>query len=989
MTSTENRQLPNAADKAILKSIATQVVLNCPSLQDTAHELATDLLKKLGVADLDPDHVYYHRFKTAQSNSRTFTGWEHTFEKPYESLTLTQLVIHRFRATDQDNADLLDLYGGFYSAGPQTDIFDERNEVRLHGSEVLKDFWGINFSDLYRNKLHAFWTDYSDDFRTLAKGSFLSKAIEARENGQLSVVDFQSVLTAVIGSLSWPVSLQTLKTETLSGAGLRVCALDIAGHVATDILRIVDSNGRQILYVPGQTQAFQVLETPTDMHWWMLGQMNDPFNRQTFLNHFALADRQEINQNITDLMDRLVSTWGRGDHHLINQKDQLVTGDAFTWLRNAARTAMSAEADLSLTSNGDLRKRLWIGYLSAGLKVFGPMAVVGWPVALPVIGASLANMGLNVDQAVNGKTSSERKAGVIGAVLSAIDALFNLPFLKGAGSLAEGGAEAGEAIESVVYEETAPETDITNETGAAGPLLEDISPGLSEYGQRPPVPNNWQANELLEGETPNREIGKFQGIYQLQSNPSTAIMMNDTAYYVRYENNVNGPGHWAIINPENPDAFAESIPVRLTEEGLWETVPRNGLVGGGKAATTGTPPPRLSTYDVPLQLRDVLTNAAQGLEDRALMDVFDSMSEVDPYRDFKAIRKRLYQDASQFYENPQLPPRPPVPLLAAASDGETIIQTVLEDARGLVVGESHSEIGSKQFLIDNMDTLARRNVKTLYMEHLLTDFHQVDLDFFFENKVMPASLEKYLNGLDAGQMTDPLKRYTFLEVVRAANKSGVRVQAIDCMASYRLTGMRVASSESRTASTARQKMMNFYAREVIRADQAAQGAHKWVALMGNSHANTFEGVAGVSEMEEAIGIRIEDVAEGTSKGIEVDPGRTLLDGNIGSSSSRVKSDLLLQVEIPWAARTMPEIENLLSSPGTYTLKQEPRSLFLVHRSKDNSIVRTAIEETGGRYYIERPSWGSMNSQRFNSIPALLKGLDQMGMKLAGWSKPLL
>lgn len=87
--------------------------------------------------------------------------------------------------------------------------------------------------------------------------------------------------------------------------------------------------------------------------------------------------------------------------------------------------------------------------MSAGLKVFGPMAAVGWPVALPVIGAGIASMGLNIDQAVNGKTASERKAGVLGAVASGIETLFNLPFLKGTGAMLETGVqvEAAEATE--------------------------------------------------------------------------------------------------------------------------------------------------------------------------------------------------------------------------------------------------------------------------------------------------------------------------------------------------------------------------------------------------------------------------------------------------------------------------------------------------------------------------------------------------------------
>ncbi|MDB5997582.1 MAG: hypothetical protein JWP42_4718, partial [Pseudomonas sp.] len=158
--------LPNAADKAALKTIAATVVHACPSLHDTAHEVASNLLKQQGLQDIDPDLVYFHRFKLAQSSAKSFTGWEHLQEKPHESMTLTQLVVRRFRATDQDNADLLDLYAGFYTAGPDALDFNETNEVRLHGDEVLKAFWKIDFSALYTDKLTTFWDRHCDDFRT-------------------------------------------------------------------------------------------------------------------------------------------------------------------------------------------------------------------------------------------------------------------------------------------------------------------------------------------------------------------------------------------------------------------------------------------------------------------------------------------------------------------------------------------------------------------------------------------------------------------------------------------------------------------------------------------------------------------------------------------------------------------------------------------------------------------------------------------------------
>lgn len=1025
MSSTESRPLPNAADKAALKTIATTIIQTCPSLQDTAHEVAADLLKKYAITGLDPDKVYFHRFDASQSSSKAFTGWEHVHATPTSTMTLTQLVIHRFRVTDQDNADLLDVYGGFYTVGPHADTYNETNEVHLHGNEVLKYFWSIDFSSLYNERLTHFWDKSGNDFRTLAKCNFLIKAVQARDKRLLSDEDFQFITQAAIGSLTWPVSLQMLQAQHPCTGSVRT--LDVAGYVAISALRFVAPKGRQIVYLPGEVEAFKVLETATDMHLWMLSQMNKKERRRPFMMHFSQADRKEIDEKIAELLNRLVSTWSQYDHHLINQKNQLVTGDAFTWLRDSTKDAMFAEAELSLTSNGDLRKKLWLGYLSAGVKVFGPMAVVGWPVALPVIGASIASIGLNIDQAVNAKTATERKAGILGAVLSGIDLLFNVLVLKGPGSLEEIGPqiEAAEAkemadlIESTQSGEgTGAATEVTVEPYPAGPTIQpwtrlpgtqvpaiedpemrawalggpdDVRPpalpDLAPASQRPTIPVNWQANELLEGETPGNEPGKFQGIYRLDSNPSTAILLDQTPYYVRWEADINGGGHWAIVDPENPHGFSDSIPVRLNAEGEWETLPRGGLAGGGK-----TPPLRLpaSEYDMPENLKADLKEGAIGLDDDSLRDVYDSLNEHDPYRDFKKIRKRLYRDALQFYAELQLPGRPPIPAFNPDASAEEIIEKILEHARGLIIGESHGAIGSKQWLIENMELLASKNVKTLYMEHLLTDFHQAALDAFFETGAMDKDLERYLDALDVGNMTDPLGRDTFLHLVKQARKFKIRVQAIDCMASYRLNGMeRVGSLEPAIEETTRQKMMNYFARSIIRSDQAMRGAHKWVALMGNSHSNTFEGVAGVSELEEAIGIRAEDVAEGTSTGIEPDPGKILpLGDSAFDRSALARGDLRLRMESPWTAQTKSEIEALLSRQGMYTLKLQPRMTFLVHRSRSNTLVRTLIESDNGRYYIERPSWPSVSGKRYDSMKALLQALDEMGLTLAGWSKPL-
>lgn len=326
----------------------------CPSLLDAAHQVANEILADNGLSGLDSDRVYFHRFKTAQSSTLTFTGWEHLLEKPYETLTLTQLVIHRFRATDQDNADLLGLYCGFYSDGPEAENFNQSNEVRLLGSDVLKAFWDVDFSARYIGQLTTFWQTSSDNFRALAKCNFLSLAVQALQQGDLDGTDFQRVVDSVIGPVTWPVTLPML--QALHPVGAEVRALDLDGHVASNALRLVEDSGRQTLYLPGESQTFLLMENEADLHWWMLEQMNSEDKRTAFLKHFPLADRNHLTENLTDLMNRLVSTWGHSDHQMINRSNVAISGDAFTWLSESTRTAMVAEAHLVLTSNSQLRK---------------------------------------------------------------------------------------------------------------------------------------------------------------------------------------------------------------------------------------------------------------------------------------------------------------------------------------------------------------------------------------------------------------------------------------------------------------------------------------------------------------------------------------------------------------------------------------------------------------------------------------------------------
>ncbi|OYQ08203.1 hypothetical protein B7L09_23480 [Pseudomonas mandelii] len=1003
--------LPNAADKEQLKTIAPVVVTACPGLKEEAHAVASEILQKHGITGLDPDQVWWHRFdNVSASSTKAFLSWEHA-PKPCESLTLTQLVIQGYRVTDQDDALELNSNGGFYTADASASIFNETNEVRMYPSKVLTDLWDKNLSERYLNKLNAFWATHFDDFRTLAKCNYLSKAVEARQNGQLEEEDFQTVVRAVAGGAAWPISLATLQSQTTSPADLRVCALDVAGHVATDILRIVDRNGRQITYVPGTAQAFHVHPTLTDMHWWMLLQMNEEQPRTEFMTHFPLSVRKEVHDNITPLMNQLVGTWGKYDHHLINQKNITISGDAFTWQSRAVQSTMLEEADLTLVTHGEMRKQLWLGYLSAGLHVFGPLAVLGWPIALPVIGASIAAMGLNIDKAVNGKTAAQRKAGVIGAVLDGINALFNIPLLKEVNVLDEAGAaaEAAEAAEMAdLYKTLDPEETVATQDHQAsaeseeGPLQPGVLPTLPDKtAQAFEVPEHWQCNEILEN-YPVATSGKFRGIYSLDSNPSTAIMMNDQAYYVHYEADLNGSGTWAIIDPANPHASTGSIPVRLNGEGEWELAPKAGLKGGGKGLSKPAPGPgpsrpttharprsdffrHLTRYDAPNgRSLNFLALGKPETHIKVVATPGRGITGITPYEEYVAGRRAVlirdaigFQIPKDFFAS--LPARPVQPVITPSTTVTELIEDIFNAAPGLVVGESQDRIASMRFLIENMPTLAKQGVKTIYMHRLLNDFNQVDLNDFAETGEMHGMLEKYLQKLPG----DPARQFTPLEVVKTAQQNGIRIQATDCLANYRYT-------DPNFRAMSRQSVKTYLTHTIMQATQARNGGGKWVVLTDQESTNTFRGMAGISETEGGIGLRIEEVGPEQSLHLDIDHGievgREVADAapQMAGNVDTLYADISLQIPTQVIQRSPEQINELLFRQGMFTIERSEDTLTLIHRSRTNQIVRTMIERTAdGGFLINRPAWTAVHQITYANLINLVHALNRMGLTLEG------
>ena len=951
---------PGSSDKQTLVDIATRLADNCPDMRQQAADIANRLLFRHTGHYGDPDTLWFHRWTSANSSPRTFTGWEH-WGKPVQSLTFAQLVITRFARWDQDNADTLQQMGGFYSEGPDASVYNEKNEVRLIPADILNDLWGIDFASEYRQELDQFWAYHHHDFRVMAKANYLAKALQEREAGRISDKQFQTLVTAVAGKIDWPITVQALQAASEPQPGLNVHAFDVCGHTASDILRIVDEQGRQYLYVPGEIDAFHVFETDQDLYWWVLSQTNAASNRARFLSHFPLADNSDAEGgHLNHTLDQLFYGWGSTHQPTLAQNSRALEQDPFTYLTDSTRKRMYADMRLNMHSNAELRKQMWVGYLTAFTKVFGGLAAADWPVALALVGAGLADMGLNIDQAINGHTTTDRRAGVIGAILASIDVLFNAAFLWPAGE------EASAVLDL-------PRTHVSVAD------IKDLLPSPLTPDSIDQALVGLETNDILNGQLPQAN-DRMRGVF-LNRDGDTLVQIGDLAYQVRWMEDFKC---WAIVDPGNPFSFYGSVPVRLDESGSWTPMAGPGLKGGGRifgskpwgSAVANTPAPLTPVfrYDIPERLRDALRQAANGFEDKVISGERAHLmqpGQVDPYAEFRKLRQQLQSDAHAFVANSPRPPRPTLPVLDAAASEPAIIKGILHQSDGLVIGESHSSIASKKFLIENMALLAKQKVRTLFMEHLLTDYHQVDLDTYARTGKMPQELSRYLDSLDLGFHTDQQGRYTFRELVRTATEQHIRVQAIDCAVSYRQSG--VADPNG----TVRQEMMNYFAHTVIAADQSTRGASKWVALMGNTHANTFRGVPGVAELEGAIGLRVDDVASNAAHGIRIDSGESLPDGLLGHEYGFVKGDFYYPMG---TLRPGRDLERLLQRPGMFTIETRGGSQRLVHRSGDKTLVYTPVRQEGSYLYVERASWPSVHKRRFPNLRELITALSLMGMK---------
>lgn len=435
----------------------------------------------------------------------------------------------------------------------------------------------------------------------------------------------------------------------------------------------------------------------------------------------------------------------------------------------------------------------------------------------------------------------------------------------------------------------------------------------------------------------------------------------------------------AIAGDEIDNTFVGKPGFEWKETGEWQAIDaQNWPVEGPPTAI------QLSlidtVYGMPADTRNSLHELIN-FEKKGLHSLyFVEKENYSLVRDsFFNLRNKLQKDARKVINQP-LPSRPTIPSVSPGISHGDLLEDLYQHTSGVVIGEKHSSIASKKLIIDNMPLLARQDVKTLYLEHLLSDVHQADLDRFVETGYMSKSLLHDLKKLDLGHQTDVDGIYTFEQLVIKARANGLEVRAIDCAASYHIREI------DHPALSTRQQMFSYFASRTIRKHQEVMGTHKWIALVGNSHANTYEKIVpGLAELQGGIGIRVVDVRPGQSQGVFIDPGQRMQVG-LTDRQSLIKSDLRLEMEtlkpvVPVRPAQSLPVSERLTRPGMFLIEESDDGLpVIIHRSRDNEIHRTPVKVNAqGEVYVERATWPAVSLKPFQDMDALIVGLEEINL----------
>ena len=322
---------------------------------------------------------------------------------------------------------------GFNAYGAAYEVFNglfrrttpQRYDASTHlpiAAEAFQRFVeDLDFHAPFKAQLDRYWGEHLPDHRLACKLNFIAACNQQVSQGRLGEAARKLVWQAA-GLLP-------------AGATLRKRSLNIYGYAATDILCLSDAaSGLSVLYVPGNSSPLLEFASENQLKDWVGQQCKDPARRQALKHHFRLADRPQ-GLDFSGLDTALEGLGAYPNNHRLPPEHGLfnddgtwpprtyvnyrpdkyspeIDGDLFQALADRQRQRSYDDADFLITRDSQVTKARWLGYLTTTLNLLAPLCLVVPGLAPLLAVGGIAQLGLGLDQAINGKTLQAKQEGV-------------------------------------------------------------------------------------------------------------------------------------------------------------------------------------------------------------------------------------------------------------------------------------------------------------------------------------------------------------------------------------------------------------------------------------------------------------------------------------------------------------------------------------------------------------------------------------------------
>lgn len=855
-------------------------------------------------------------------------------------------------------------------------VYDPSTQLEIAPTVLRKVIGSSNFEETYDGAITQFWSEHRDNYNTLLRIAFTKGYLEQFEEFTLTVAERQLAARAagLVDKDHSNLTLEDFQTPYQPDKNLSLRLLRIHKAEATDILTITDNQTQiTLLYIPGNSSPFHGFNSPTEMRKALVKLAKDPTQRRILTNHFEpdAVDSGLIYSGVEEaligmalypnatnppgLFNSLLQ-YGYWDpeQYINNPMYPSLRSSPFEFVARQIRTRIAKLAAKTIVSPLDTFKADTLDAMEKACLLAIPVALAMGTALLAefcFVTSGMVSMAIGADDLFKGKSQAAER--IVFGVLNALPVMIhgiatganNLESLRPILKLASREEDGRIGVELQAEAAVSLPTENALLVAAPAPSGLQTIKIQDEVFQTYKTPNAWGSFELF------------------VTDPAAPPRIQATGLYAIQSPDLN----WRRAGLAGGGAFRNA----------WQRIYK--LFGGAETPTF------FSAYQIPLPLRetvsDMLTDTSSFSEDFEPVGS-GAQSRRDTRQLFFEKRAKLDKDSATFFNTlPFSPMRPVLPRFSLNESQQIIIEKLLRASDGLVIGESHSAESSKAFLIDNLQLLANQGVKRIYLEHLLTDVHVPLLKAFYRSKTAPMTgeLKNYLDGIS------PFLRnryYSFSNIVIKSRDAGIKIQPIDCTVSYVLRDMHD------TAGTLRQRMMSYYATEVIQWVQTTRRQPgKWVALVGDTHTNTYKDIPGLAELTGSIGLRVEDAVATQRLGIEADPGRTASLG-IAKGEGTVKANLVLRVDPgtlqhpvepqpgPSQNQVVKGPQALLTKPGQFMLTQDAitTASHIDYRSRRGELHSFRVNPQGHGYFINVAGW-AIDEKPFDSIQALVSALN--------------